>query len=55
MFINHVDYLYVDIYSASFEVTKDYGKRQDLAKSHPEDGPNYRCTAAGVCCQLTTF
>ena len=38
MFIKQADYL--DIYSTSFEVTKDYGKCQDVSKSHPVDGPN---------------
>ena len=37
MFRNQADYL--QIYSACFEVTKDYGKWQDLSRSHPEDGP----------------
>ena len=38
MCINHEDYL--GIYSASIKVTPDYGKWQDLSKSHPEDGLN---------------
>ena len=41
MFISQADYL--ELHSACFEVTKDHGTCQDLAKSHPEDGPNYKC------------
>ena len=44
MFIKQADYL--EIYSACFEVTKDYGKCQDLSKAHPEDGPNW-CVLRG--------
>ena len=38
MLTNLADYL--QIYSVCFEVTQDYGKWQDLSKSHLEDGPN---------------
>ena len=47
MFTTQADCL--EIYSACFEVTKNYGKWQDLSKFPPEDGSNYMCSR---CCLL---
>ena len=36
--IIHISGLLRQIYSAWFEITKDYGKSQDFAQPHTEDG-----------------
>ena len=46
---------YLDIYTACFELTKDYRKCQDLSTSHAEYGLNYIMYSAWAGCQLRTF